>query len=68
MVSVISLKLSYHNDSYIKSRIIIIIITTIIIIIIIIIIIFVVAPCKNNIRHFIVQLKHTNYKILRLLK
>ena len=30
--------------------------------------IFMVAPCINNIRHFIVQLMHTNYKILRLLK
>ena len=29
---------------------------------------FTVAPCINNIRHFIVQLMHTNYKILRLLK
>jgi len=27
-----------------------------------------VAPCINNIRHFIVQLMHTNYKIFRLLK
>jgi len=29
---------------------------------------FMVAPCINNIRHFIVQLMHTNYKIIRLLK
>jgi len=29
---------------------------------------FMVAPCINNIRHLIVQLMHTNYKILRLLK
>ena len=29
---------------------------------------FVVALCINNIRHFIVQLIHTNYKILGLLK
>ena len=29
---------------------------------------FMVAPCINNIRHFIVQLMHTNYKILRFLK
>ena len=29
---------------------------------------FVIAPCINNIRHFIVQLMHTNYKIIRLLK
>ena len=29
---------------------------------------FMVAPCINNIKHFIVQLMHTNYKILRLLK
>ena len=29
---------------------------------------FTVAPCINNIKHFIVQLMHTNYKILRLLK
>jgi len=27
-----------------------------------------VAPCINNIKHLIVQLMHTNYKILRLLK
>jgi len=27
-----------------------------------------VAPYVNNIKHFIVQLMHTNYKILRLLK
>ena len=27
-----------------------------------------VASCINNIKHFIVQLMHTNYKILRLLK
>ena len=27
-----------------------------------------VAPCIDNIKHFIVQLMHTNYKILRLLK
>ena len=27
-----------------------------------------VAPCINIIKHFIVQLMHTNYKILRLLK
>jgi len=26
-----------------------------------------VAPCINNIKHFIVQLMHMNYKILRLL-
>jgi len=26
-----------------------------------------VAPCINNIKHFIVQPTHTNYKILRLL-
>ena len=30
--------------------------------------IFMVAPCINNIKHFIVKLMHTNYKILRLLK
>ena len=29
---------------------------------------FMVEPCINNIKHFIVQLIHTNYKILRLLK
>jgi len=29
---------------------------------------FMVAPCTNNIRHFILQLIHTNCKILRLLK
>ena len=29
---------------------------------------FMVAQCINNIKHFIVQLMHTNYKILRLLK
>jgi len=29
---------------------------------------FMVAPCINNIKHFIVQLMHPNYKILRLLK
>jgi len=29
---------------------------------------FMVARCINNIKHFIVQLMHTNYKILRLLK
>jgi len=29
---------------------------------------FRVAPCINNIKHFIFQLMHTNYKILRLLK
>ena len=29
---------------------------------------FMVAPCINNIKHFTVQLMHTNYKILRLLK
>ena len=29
---------------------------------------FTVAPCINNIKHFIVQLMHTNYKILRLLE
>ena len=29
---------------------------------------YVVAQCINNIKHFIVQLMHTNYKILRLLK
>jgi hypothetical protein len=29
---------------------------------------FMVAPCVNNIKQFIVQLMHTNYKILRLLK
>ena len=27
---------------------------------------FIVAQCINNIKHFIVQLTHTNYKILRL--
>jgi len=27
-----------------------------------------VAPCTTNIKHFIVQLMHTNYKILRLFK
>jgi len=27
-----------------------------------------VAPCINNIKHSIVQLMHTNFKILRLLK
>ena len=27
-----------------------------------------VAQCINNIKHFNVQLKHTNYKILRLLQ
>jgi len=29
---------------------------------------FMVVPCITNIKHFIVQLTHTNYKILRLLK
>jgi len=29
---------------------------------------FMVAPCISNVRHFIVQLTHTNYKLLRLLK
>jgi len=29
---------------------------------------FMVALCHNNIKHFIVQLMHSNYKILRLLK
>ena len=29
---------------------------------------FMVAPCINNIKHFIVQLMHTNCKILSLLK
>jgi len=29
---------------------------------------FMVAPCINNIKHFIVQLMHTNNKIFRLLK
>ena len=29
---------------------------------------FTVAPCINNIKHFIVQQMHTNYKTLRLLK
>ena len=29
---------------------------------------FMVAPCINNIKHFIVQLMYTNYKILSLLK
>jgi len=29
---------------------------------------FMVALCINNIKHFIVQLMHTNDKILRLLK
>ena len=29
---------------------------------------FMVAQCISNIKHFIVQLMHTNYKILRLLK
>ena len=29
---------------------------------------FMVAPCINNIKHFIFQLMHTDYKILRLLK
>ena len=29
---------------------------------------YMVAPCINNIKHFIVKLMHTNYKILRLLK
>jgi len=29
---------------------------------------FMVAMCINNIKHFIVQLMHTNHKILRLLK
>jgi len=29
---------------------------------------FMVAPCISNIKHHIVQLMHTNYKILRLLK
>ena len=29
---------------------------------------FAVAPCINNIRHFIFQLMHTNCKIFRLLK
>ena len=27
-----------------------------------------IAPCINNIKQFIVQLMHTNYKILRLFK
>jgi len=27
-----------------------------------------VAPCLKGVKHFIVQLMHTNYKILRLLK
>ena len=26
---------------------------------------FMVAPCLSDIRHFIVQLMHTNYKILK---
>jgi len=30
--------------------------------------VFMVSPCISNIKHFIVQLMHTNYKILRLLK
>jgi len=29
---------------------------------------FMVAPCINNIKHFIVQLMHTNCRILRVLK
>ena len=29
---------------------------------------FMIAPCISNIKHFIVQLMHTNYKILLLLK
>jgi hypothetical protein len=29
---------------------------------------FMFAPCIDNIKHFIVQLIHRNYKILRLLK
>ena len=29
---------------------------------------FMVAPCINNIRHFIVQLMHTNYKSLSIIK
>jgi len=29
---------------------------------------FMVAPCIHDIKHFIVQLMHTNCKILRLLK
>jgi hypothetical protein len=29
---------------------------------------FMVAPCINNIKHFIFQLMHTSCKILRLLK
>jgi len=29
---------------------------------------FMVAPCISNIKHFIVQLMHTDYKILKLLK
>ena len=29
---------------------------------------FMAASCVNNIKHFIVQLMYTNYKILRLLK
>ena len=29
---------------------------------------FMVAPCISNIKHFIIQLMHTNYNILRLLK
>ena len=29
---------------------------------------FVVAPCINNIKHFIFQLMYTHFKILRLLK
>jgi len=29
---------------------------------------FMVAPCINNIKQFIVQLMHKNYKILGLLK
>ena len=29
---------------------------------------FMVAPCISNIKHFVVQQTHTNYKILRLLK
>ena len=28
---------------------------------------FVVAPCLSDVKHFIVQLMHINYKILRLL-
>jgi len=28
---------------------------------------FMVAPCISSVKHFIVQLMHTKYKILRLL-